>query len=169
MSENFFDYSKSPTPPTKSGARKETPFIKYERTEKPGANTPQRAFVDYNKTPRPGLNAETVWLPLRPGRTRAEGNFTETEVAVKLHDVGRHVVQQVSDALKVSDSEARTTLHWYTGALKGAGVLDKTASDKLEKFAERFQTIANPRDLLDQQIGPFLEGLQPTARESEPT
>ena len=72
----------------------------------------------------------------------------------------------MKDGLRVSDAEGRAELNWCVGALRGAGALDKKSMGELEKFAARFETVANPADLLRDQITPFLEGLQNrTARE----
>jgi len=162
MSEqNLLVYDKSPAPPSRKSGPREKPFMAYDKTPKPGA---LKAFVDYNKTPAPGLNAETVVLPVRADRARVGVNFTEKEESIKLHDLGKHIAEQVRDGLRVSDAEGRNTLHWYTGALRGAGVLDKSAMGQLEKFATRFSTIANPKDLLQTEIAPFLSGLRAAPR-----
>ena len=159
---SFINYDRSPAPPAKAGARKEAP-------KNPRTGAPKQAFIRYDRTPAPGLNAETIVLPLRPDRARTGVHFTETQETIKMHDLGRHIAEQVGDALRVSDAEGRKAFHWYTGCCKGAGVLDKGATAQMEKFAARFETIANPADLLRDQIEPFLSGLQPAARENEAT
>ncbi len=114
---NFISYDKSPAPPNRSPGPRAKPAIAYNESPKPGA---QRAFVKYDATPPRGLNEETVVLPLRPNRATVGAHFTEKEESIKLLHVGEHVVQQVSDALRVSDDEGRKSLHWYVGSLRGA-------------------------------------------------
>jgi len=164
--EAIINYDKSPAPPSRKSGPRAKPFVAYDKTPKPGA---QKAYVHYDKTPALGTSEEVVVLPLRPGRARVGVHFTEEVETIKTHNLGAHVAEQVRDGLRISDEEGRKTLDWYCGALKGAGVLDKAAMGQLEKFASRFSTIANPKDLLQTEIEPFLTGLTPTARGTEET
>ena len=139
MSNNgFINYYRSPAPPAKAGARKEAP-------KNPRTGAPKQAFIRYDRTPAPGLNAETIVLPLRPDRARTGVHFTETQETIKMHDLGRHIAEQVGDALRVSDAEGRKAFHWYTGCCKGAGVLDERGHGPDGKIRRAIRDNRQPR------------------------
>ena len=107
----------------------------------------------------PSLTAQGMTVVRLP-RRNSETTPLKTKL-LQLREVPREIGDRVAGAL--GTSEAAVEFGYWTGALKGAGVLRSHAQQRMEELASGFAKIPpgeRQEEFFENQIRPWLESLQ---------
>lgn len=156
MSDEMMNYDKSPIPPGKPGG------IAGERNPDRSIGVDDRGRMTYASAAASG-HVE-IKLPSLPGSP----NPTERMLA---RDFGNFVIGKVEAAQNrqpyMTSGPTQTpaeTLGHYVASARGAKLLDANTQATLDKLCHKFSEANDPTAFYNEEVKPFLRGLQPKRR-----